>query len=447
MDLTEHLRQARWFGGKSRTIAATRVVDRACWADSSSLLIVEVDYTQGASDTYVLVDHLERPETAHALLDSFRGARVDTEAGGTLEFRPTHLFGSISRQRTEPVALMTAEQSNTSLRYGSALILKLFRRLQYGPNPDVEVGWFLTEHSAFAGTPRVAAVAEYISPDGRTASLGLLQEFVSNRGDAWSTTLSRLRAVLEGASFDDSLSAISRLAETTAEMHVALAGGDADFAPERVSAADVASWREAIHAEVHAAVDGLAARGIDIDAARLLDRADGIASLEGAEKIRHHGDYHLGQLLERADGTFVIIDFEGEPAKPLAQRREKRSPLRDVAGMLRSLDYARHAALRSASASPSPPVSTSAAGSTATASSASAGAEAARAEAWYGAARSAFLDAYLHDVRAQRPSLLPAEIGAPLAALELEKAAYEVLYELNNRPDWLPIPLAAIQSS
>ena len=126
-------------------------------------------------------------------------------------------------------------------------------------------------------------------------------------------------------------------------------------------------------------------------------------------------------MLERDDGSFVIIDFEGEPSKPLAQRREKRSPLRDVAGMLRSLDYARNAALRGSGSS-----------------------AVGRAEEWYAAARQTFLDTYLRAIRSERSDLLPPEVEAPLAALELENAAYEVLYELNNRPDWLPIPLAAL---
>ena len=127
-------------------------------------------------------------------------------------------------------------------------------------------------------------------------------------------------------------------------------------------------------------------------------------------------------MLEREDGSFVIIDFEGEPSKPLAQRREKRSPLRDVAGMLRSFDYARNAALRAGDAIDPARIR--------------------RAQAWYASVREAFLGTYLEAVRREAPTLLPADALAPLVALELEKAAYEVLYELNNRPDWLPIPLA-----
>jgi predicted trehalose synthase len=144
------------------------------------------------------------------------GETVETDGGARLEFRPTHLFESVAAERTEPVALMRAEQSNTSLRYGDVLMLKLFRRLQFGSNPDVEVGWFLTEHSHFRGTPAVVGSLEYACGDGRRASVALLQEFVANRGDAWSTTLARLSEVLNGADPAPSLAAIARLGETTA---------------------------------------------------------------------------------------------------------------------------------------------------------------------------------------------------------------------------------------
>jgi len=308
------------------------------------------------------------------------------------------------------------------------LILKLFRRLQFGPNPDVEVGIFLTEQSQFRGTPAVVGSIDYLSPDGAMASLALLQRFERNRGDAWTTTLRRLTAVLDGGDGSESVEAMARLGQTTADLHVALAHGSGDFSAEPIRDSDVAQWRQAIVDEVQSAVDALSRlRHIALDTDALLRRADGIAVLKGAHKIRHHGDYHLGQVLERDDGSFVIIDFEGEPSKPLAQRREKRSPLRDVAGMLRSFDYARHAALRASD--PTDPERIR------------------RAHAWYVGVREAFLGTYLGAVRGEAPMLLTGDMRAPLAALELEKAAYETLYELNNRPDWLPIPLAALQAS
>jgi len=423
--MIDQLREARWFGGKNRAVRETRVVDRGCWADEAELRLVEVEYADGPAETYVLADRLDDPAVPRAVLRQFSGAQVATEAGGALIFRPTHLFDDIPLEEAEPIGVMRGEQSNTSIRYGDALILKLFRRLQFGPNPDVEVGWFLTEHSRFRGTPAVVGSLDYLSPHGQQASLALLQRFEPNRGDAWTTTLRRLRDVLDhGEPTVDSVDAMARLAQTTAELHLALAGGSGDFLAEPIGSQDLDLWRQAIHEEVQTATEALAQRNISVDAAALLARADGVASLAGALKTRHHGDYHLGQVLEREDGSFAIIDFEGEPSKPLSQRREKRSPLRDVAGMLRSFDYARNAALRAGDESDSRRIRL--------------------ADEWYRATREAFLDTYERAVQQVTHDLLPPEIAAPLAALELEKAAYEVLYELNNRPDWLPIPLAAL---
>jgi maltose alpha-D-glucosyltransferase/alpha-amylase len=418
----ETLKEARWFGGKSRAIADTRLVDYAEWADRAGVSLVEVTYASGPAETYVLVDRFDQPDVARAIIGHFRGDRLRTDSGGELVFRPTRIFHAVQAEGLEPIVPMRGEQSNTSVRYGDALILKLFRRVRFGPNPDVEIGGFLTERR-FGGTPPVAGSLVYVSPDGQQAALGLLQRFERNRGDAWTTTLARLRAVLEGADAAESLESVRRLAATTAQLHLALAGGDApDFSAEPISRRDVEGWLADIHDEVRVTVNALAHRGIVVDQGPLQQRAYGVTQLEGALKIRHHGDFHLGQVLERDDGSFVIIDFEGEPSRPLEQRRVKRSPLRDVAGMLRSFDYARTAALRVGDADDPRRVRT--------------------ASEWHSAARQVFLDEYV-TVAGEYPRLVPPDVGVPLGALELEKAAYEVLYELNNRPDWLPIPLAA----
>jgi maltose alpha-D-glucosyltransferase/alpha-amylase len=421
----EELRAARWFGGKNRAIADARAVDHAC-IGPVSLRLVEVHYLEGPPETYVLADPLDDTGAALALLQRFAGGSLPTERG-RLEFQPTHLFAPVPRERLEPVAVMRGEQSNTSIRFGNELILKLFRRLQFGPNPEVEVGRFLTDCTEFRNAPPVVGSASYIDPHGRQASLALLQRFEPNRGDAWTATLQRLRHVLDGGDPSESVQSMQRLGETTAELHLALASGTGGFSAEPIAQSDLGAWLAALEEEVRTAARALARQAIQVDTAALLRRADGLAGLRGALKTRHHGDYHLGQVLERDDGSFVIIDFEGEPAKPLALRREKRSPLRDVAGMLRSFDYARHTGLR--------------------AGDASAAARRRAAADWYAAVRDAFLSAYLRTVTAGSRSLLPSDIDAPLAALELEKAAYEVLYELNNRPDWLPIPLAALSGN
>jgi len=425
----EALRDARWFGGKNRPIVGTRILDSACWAPEASVALVEVRYAHGPPETYVVTDRFDEPAVGRALLRHFDGTTLPTERGGALVFRPTHVFHSVPADRLEPVAPLRGEQSNTSLRFGDALMLKLFRRLQFGPNPDVEIGWFLTEHTGFAGTPPVAGSLTYVNPAGEEAALILLQRFERNRGDAWTTMLARVRGVLDGSvDVVETLSSVGGLGATTAQLHVALASGSGDFAPDVISSHDIEDWTAMVDIEVRVVLDALATRDIRVGSGALRQRLEGLAALEGSLKTRHHGDYHLGQVLERDDGTYAIIDFEGEPSRPMAQRREKRSPLRDVAGMLRSFDYARHAALRSFS------------------NDGTGGSRAGAAEDWYQAARDAFLDAYASVARVH-PGLVPREIAPPLAALELEKAAYEVLYELNNRPDWLPIPLAAFNSA
>jgi maltose alpha-D-glucosyltransferase/alpha-amylase len=425
--LIDELRRARWFGGKSRAIRAVSVLDRAGWAPSSALRLVSVVYESGSAETYVLAERFDQPSVGRSLLQQFHGARIPTERGGALVFESTHLLHAIDAARTEPISQLTGEQSNSSLRFGDTLMLKLFRRFQFGPNPEVEIGWFLTEHTDFHGTPAVVGSLEYHAPDGQVASMALLQEFRSNVGDAWRTTLARLADVLAGGDATASIASLRKLGEVTGALHVALDQpcGRTEFDSEPITEHDCREWARAVRHEVQLAAEALLTHGVRVPLDPLLGRAEGIYALQDSYKTRHHGDYHLGQVLETPEGEFVIIDFEGEPSKPLSVRREKRSPLRDVAGMLRSFDYARNAALRAGDADDPQRI--------------------ARASKWYARARAAFLDAYLHTVSRSAPHLLPNDIDPPLTALELEKAAYEVLYELNNRPDWLAIPLAAIR--
>jgi maltose alpha-D-glucosyltransferase/alpha-amylase len=424
-ELLASLPEQRWFAGKARRIADARVLDSA-----AELWLAEVVYTDGGpSDTYLLTETL----AAETWLERFRQGRVlETSRGARLAFCATRVLGGIDSSRTRPAEPLRAEQSNTSIRYGDALVFKLFRRIQLGgENPDVEIGRFLTERTDFADTPAVAGTLDYTAVDGSLASFGLLQQFVPNRGDAWQGTLQRLDGVLSGERpVDSAVEPVRQLGVTTARLHAALASDHAlpRFAPEPIGDRDTAEWRAALEAEVRQTATALDGRAT-LDLAALLQRAAGIDALRGSRKTRHHGDYHLGQVLERPDGSFAIIDFEGEPSRPLAMRTQKRSPLRDVAGLLRSLDYARHAALRAGESSDAEPQQ-----------------RRARADTWHDRARQAFLDGYLGTLRPTAPDLLPSD-GAPLdaalSALELEKAAYEVRYELAHRPDWLPIPLAA----
>ena len=459
-DLKEALPRQRWFAGKARRIEDVRVIDRAGWADDSELWLAEVTYADnGQPEAYLLVETVGGPERLDhadlpgAVLTQFLArATRPTAEGGSLSFRPTTALGTISFQQTFPRQLLTTEQSNSSIRFGDALIFKLFRRVQMGDNPEVEIGRFLTERTSFTGTPAVTGSLEYCSAGGDTASLGLLQAFVPNHGDAWSRTLARLRRALDDGDLQPAVAPIEQLGIVTAQLHLALASDASDpaFAPDRIDAHDVAAWAEVLRGELASTTAALAQAGIHAETARLLTRAGGLAALTGSAKTRHHGDYHLGQVLERTAGGFSIIDFEGEPSRPLAARREKRSPLRDVAGMLRSLDYARHAALRASDTSRRErgrPGGEQAAANPARPAAERTAERTRLADQWHAQAREAFLSSYVGTVSASAPDLLPEpeRVQDALAALELEKAAYEVRYELGHRPDWLPIPLATLQ--
>jgi predicted trehalose synthase len=329
-------------------------------------------------------------------------------AGARGEVVPTPTRGATPALAADvPARRLDGEQSNTSVIFGDALILKHFRRLAVGVNPDVEVTGFLTERTSFRHTPRLVGSLDYRDAAGAWA-LAMAEELVGDSRDGWRWLLGRL------AGGDPALGALSTLGRRTAELHLALASDPREpaFTPEPISAGDVAAWTAAVQAQLDAAGLALGGRLPDGVPARL-DSTD-LAGLVGAAKLRHHGDFHLGQTLAVRDGEdFAIIDFEGEPLRPLAERRLKHTPLRDVAGLLRSLGYA---------------------------------AASARAPAgWEAAAREAFVTAYRETARPA--PFLPATDAAltrALAVLEVEKAAYEIVYEANNRPDWVAIPVRGL---
>lgn len=328
----------------------------------------------------------------------------------------------------------TAEQSNTSIVYDDAgVILKLFRRVAVGENPDVEVGHFLARRD-FPHVPRLYGTLT-LRRAGGEAVIGMAQALVPGAEDAWAHAVRAARAAVQGSAPADAYAAdASRLGTVTRALHDALASDpdDPDFAPERADARYVGRWAAAAGRALDAAAEAAASSEAPGAAMLRASRGDVAARIAGAAQslgddagwaVRHHGDYHLGQVLRTADGALYVIDFEGEPARPLAERRAKHSPLRDVAGMLRSFAYAAAFAERGAPAV--------------------AGARAAGA-AWERAARGAFLGAYFAGDRA--PYLPTARAGADalLALFELEKLVYEVRYELQNRPDWADIPLGAL---
>ncbi len=333
----------------------------------------------------------------------------------------------------------SAEQSNTSIRIGEGAILKVIRKLEEGVHPELEVGRFLTGEAGFAATPAMLGWTEL---DGVAAAgavtLSILQAFVPNAGDGWSWVLDRL-ARAEGRG--EATEWLRRLGRRTAEMHRAFTVGTPDpaFRPEPVRTEDREAWVQAAEAMARRALDGLAAARDRLGpearamAERLLTRRGALeeglrAALAGVPefaKARHHGDYHLGQVLV-AGGDAVIVDFEGEPLRPLEERRAKHAALRDVAGMLRSLAYAAAAAGRAVPE-----------GGRASAQG--------HLSAWEAEASRAYLEAYMEAARGG--AFLPADRAAAERVLRffmLEKALYEVAYELANRLDWVGIPLGGV---
>jgi maltose alpha-D-glucosyltransferase/alpha-amylase len=385
--------------------------------------------------------------------------REVASAQGKLQFRPTAAFNDIAGRdyATLNVDRPRGSSSNTVVALGERLMLKGYRRLRTGLNPELEMGQYLTEVVNFPNCARLAGVLEYFGNDGQVRLLAMLQAFVANQGDGWIYALEYLKRHLEQyrtTPASDSLPVNAHeaflemmrvLATRTAELHRALAQPTRDpaFAPQPLGRPDILAYRQRALEEAKHALDLLAANaesiaGADRDrAAAVLERRAGILAriessvvdTETGLKIRIHGDYQLGQVLVTKN-DFVIIDFEGEPGHSLEARRAKHSPLRDVAGMLRSFAYAQQSALRAVAHNE---------------------AEAMRlaplAHAWEVETRAAFLAAY--DAAAGAPAS-PALYSALkpgqglLGLFELEKVLYELRYEIGNRPTWAGIPLQGI---
>jgi maltose alpha-D-glucosyltransferase/alpha-amylase len=511
--LPRYVAGRRWFAGKARQVRSTRIVERMPLPGEvtrAHLVLLEVEYTEGDAETYLLplayatreAEHHLRQTQPGAVIAGLRVEIADTDgvlydalAEGGLA---TWLLDAIERRRRvrgttgelvalpsrafraaagdgaaafEP-SLLRREQSNTSILYGNRLILKVFRRIQDGENPDVEVGRFLTERVDFPNVPPLAGTIEYRRPGREPASLAILQGLVPNEGDAWTYTLDALvdyfdhaatRAPMDLAlptghlvdrmadaipdevrdALAPHLASAQLVGRRTGELHVALATDRKDpaFAPEPFTPLNRRS--------LYQGARSLAEKGIALLARRLRslpDAARGVADellahqeqiharlrviLErnvAAERIRCHGDYHLGQLLFTGK-DFVIIDFEGEPARPLSERRHKRSPLSDVAGMLRSFDYAVTVSLRRQELRPEDVH----------------GLEP-WARLWKHWVCLVFLQAYYG--AAADSGFLPRATEDLKALLDfhlIEKALYELAYELNNRPDWVDVPVRGI---
>ncbi|HEY5331278.1 MAG TPA: maltose alpha-D-glucosyltransferase [Acidobacteriaceae bacterium] len=480
--LPDYLVKQRWFGSKSRGISSATLARVDPLEDiNAALTTIHVTYADGAPETYQLPLAITS-KTAAAIAPNLILATLKTATGpavlydATADERFRERLLRLTSQSPEDIEVPTsrvasAEQSNTSILYGERYILKLYRRLQQGENPDVEVPRFLTDIAHFENIP--AYLGHLRSADGTT--LAFLQAFAPNQGDGWQWMQEELTRFYESvancpppsspgesASFLPnpvasleigdhaalSLDAAALLGRRTAELHLALATPTTDkaFAAEQFTPNDLAADSTRIHAQIVSALDAMKQHMKQVPAdlcdraasllsqrKELLDRAHTLATASPyrfGRRIRIHGDYHLGQVL-RSRSDFLIVDFEGEPARPLEERRRKQSPLRDVAGMMRSFSYAAFAALDLHTQRHPEHTATLEAWAT----------------AWERAASSAFLGKY-REVIAANPELIPQPEQAQtmLLAFLLEKALYELLYELNNRPSWLRIPLGGVLS-
>ena len=439
-ELATFIPSQRWFRTKSERVESTRVVARFELPGTvASLCIVEVRLAGGRTDTYALatsgkdLDALAQPPVLRALLAAMSRGDVLTDGPSSLRFHP---LAGIPADVVEGVApkLLKAEQTNSSVLYGQFYVGKIIRKLDAGASPDLDMGRFLTR-AGYASTPALVGYAELERPGAEPSTIALLHAFVANEGDAWTHALAAVGEALDGNADIDSYGALAtKLGQRVGEMHAALASrsDDPDFAPEPLGRAGVevlvARAREDLTRGLAADTSGLPAVAREaLDAVRaarttLAARLGDAIVDEAGPRMRVHGDLHLGQVLFTGD-DFVILDFEGEPARTLAERKAKRPPLVDVAGMLRSYDYA--AAVASRERDPS---------------------LASRAHAWRDAASSAFMRGYLEGV-GDAPVLPPGRAArdALLDVLLLEKCLYELRYELDNRPDWVAIPATGLR--
>jgi maltose alpha-D-glucosyltransferase/alpha-amylase len=506
--LAGYLGQTRWFGGKARKVRSATVTEtfRVEYGERAAhIVMLRVGYAEGEPETYVVpLAHLD-PPAARALADRAPGvlvARVRCPTGegmlvdalaergfeealleaierrrrirstlGELEGWRSPAFRRIRAAAPGPLepSLLRAEQSNTCVVYGQQLVLKFFRRVEEGTNPDLEIGRMLTARGSVAQTPAVAGALTIEREHAESTTLAILHAYVPNQGDAWSFTLGALAQYFErvlarrggitaappapllGMIYEAVPSAISDtvggylesarlLGQRTAELHQALAAvPEPDFAPEPFTTLYQRSIYQSMRARARQTLELLRARrraipeGARQDAERVLGRESDVdrrlrsvlARRLNAVQIRCHGDYHLGQVLHTGK-DFVILDFEGEPERSLSERRLKRSPLRDVAGMVRSFHYAVYSAL---------------AGERARGLDGAVLETAAR--AWNVWVASTFLRAYL----GAAGDLVPksrAEQQLLLDVFMLDKALYELGYELGSRPEWVGIPLRGI---
>jgi maltose alpha-D-glucosyltransferase/alpha-amylase len=501
--LIPYIESKRWYSAKGKPIEQTRLRSEAGWlTPSGNWLFTLVDVTPAGEQpqTYLLPlgiawdKGMAEDESRLRALSPWALARVrqreqvgilysalgDGEfcrslvgaigAGEEVAFGKGRLrfFHTADYHRLtegidqEPVRQPTLEQTNTSIFFGSSLFMKVYRRVQAGVNPELEMGLFLTESSRFDHIVPIAGGIEYLRDDGTSSTLALLQGYIENQGDGWQATLEYLERFLTGVQMQGPLVSsepqameqptphaaylflASMLGRRIGELHQALAvtTGDPRFDPEPVDMDELRGWIAQIAQEAEDTLTRLQESQLELPAPvqaqaealinsrqELLERIESTASHPPSfTKTRLHGDLHLGQVL-LVENDFIIVDFEGEPARPMAERKAKGPVLRDVAGVLRSYNYAAHAALNQISSErpalheASVPVLAE----------------------WEAIAREGLLRSYRTAIAGA--SSYPADPDEAESLLDLfliEKALYEIRYELDNRPSWLTVPLAGL---
>lgn len=508
------LKSRPWFNGQKKLIKQSRITETIPFTQTSMFVFLQVDYVEGGSETYgiPMSFHTDKDPAASAIAAGSGIARLKLLDGkeevlGTLydafydvsmakelldtfterkKFRGN--LGVMSAQKTTMMTPLlvsketptnenvTMEPNNTSLVFGDRLILKLFRYIQPGINPDVEVSRYLSEKTSFKQIPRVAGTLDYTPAKGEKVTLAMLEEFIPNQGSAWELTLNAVQRFYELALahpltdvpllakpwlamsqenpsalaqelVGPHLTAAALLGERTAQMHIALGSptSDAAFKPESFSSHDqwalYQSMRSAGMKTMTILKEHLSSlpENTKADAQRVLDNESKILKMFralvdmklSAIRIRCHGNFHLEQVLYTGK-DFVMIDFEGNPSRPLTERRIKRSPLHDVAGMMRSFHYAAGTALTRQTAGP-------------VARTEDKRAIAPWAIFWQQWVSSAFLKGYLAAIQStkQLPST-PDSLHVMLTAFIMEKALSELRYELVQRPEWSRIPIQGI---
>jgi maltose alpha-D-glucosyltransferase/alpha-amylase len=499
--LPRYLQGCRWYGSKGRNFRDLRIVEQAPISDDAGaavLWFIEVNYVDAPAERYVLAVNVASGDAARtisraapqaviarfegtgenilfdAIWDSkcrsrffeaiFRDHAIKGRAGELVGVT-AKTFGAEEPVNPENSHVLGAEQSNSSMLFDSKFFMKLYRKVEDGVNPDVEITRFLTERTQFPNVPAFVGAIEYRRPKSEPTVVCLLQRAVPNQGDGWSLTLDAVGRYYErvlarkadlqneiappGALLDELIGGVypektKLLGERTGELHLALASNSEDpaFEPEPFSGMAQRSVYQNMRVSLRRAFTLLEKKICDVpatfreEANEVLSREQEILSREKrlldrrtqASKIRIHGDYHLGQLLYTGK-DFVILDFEGEPARPLSERKLKRSALRDVAGMMRSFQYAAYSALwQPAMRKEDTPFLES------------------WADFWYRHVASVFLQSYLKTTGTA--AFIPQnseDLQIMLEAYLLDKAVYEVGYELNNRPAWVVIPVRGIK--